>query len=46
MKLPDQAAKDQILAAGIRKQGDKKDIYQIAKKLLSAGLLDLEIDAT
>ena len=29
-----------ILAAGIRKQGDKKDIYKIAKKLLDAGLLD------
>jgi mRNA interferase RelE/StbE len=29
-----------ILAAGIRKQGDKKDIYKIAKKLLNAGLLD------
>ena len=29
-----------ILAAGIRKQGDKKDIYKIAKKLLKAGLLD------
>ena len=30
-----------VLAAGIRKQGDKKDIYKIAKKLLNAGLLDL-----
>jgi len=30
-----------ILAAGIRKQGDKKDIYKITKKLLRAGLLDL-----
>jgi mRNA interferase RelE/StbE len=33
-----------VLAAGIRKEGDKKDIYQIAKKLLNAGLLDLEAD--
>lgn len=33
-----------ILAAGIRKQGDKKDIYKITKKLLKAGLLDLETD--
>jgi len=33
-----------ILAAGIRKQGDKKDIYQITKKLLKAGLLDIETD--
>jgi len=27
---------------GIRKQGDKKDIYAIAKKLLDTGLLDLD----
>jgi mRNA interferase RelE/StbE len=33
-----------VLAAGIRKEGDKKDIYKIAKKLLNAGLLDLETD--
>ncbi len=33
-----------VLAAGIRKEGDKKDIYRIAKKLLHAGLLDLETD--
>jgi mRNA interferase RelE/StbE len=33
-----------ILAAGIREQGDKKDIYQITKKLLKAGLLDLELE--
>lgn len=31
-----------VLAAGIRKEGDKKDIYQIVKKLLRAGLLDLD----
>ena len=31
-----------ILAAGIRKEGDKKDIYKIAKKLLNAGLLDFD----
>lgn len=35
-----------VLAAGIRKEGDKKDIYKIAKKLLSAGLLDLDPDIT
>jgi hypothetical protein len=29
-----------VLAAGIREEGDKKDIYKIAKKLLNAGLLD------
>jgi mRNA interferase RelE/StbE len=33
-----------ILAAGIRKEGDKKDIYKIAKKLLNAGLLDLKVE--
>jgi mRNA interferase RelE/StbE len=33
-----------ILAVGIRKQGDKKDIYKITRKLLKAGLLDLEKD--
>ncbi len=29
-----------VLAAGIRKEGDQKDIYKIAKKLLDAGLMD------
>ena len=33
-----------VLAAGIRKEGDKKDIYNIAKKLLNAGLLDLKVE--
>ena len=28
-----------VLAAGIRKEGDQKDIYKIAKKLLRLGLL-------
>lgn len=28
-----------VLAAGIRKEGDQKDIYKIAKKLLKLGLL-------
>ncbi|MBW2171597.1 MAG: type II toxin-antitoxin system RelE/ParE family toxin [Deltaproteobacteria bacterium] len=31
-----------VLATGIRKEGDKKDIYKIAKKLLNARLLDLD----
>jgi mRNA interferase RelE/StbE len=35
-----------VLAAGIKKQGDKKDIYKIAKKLLTAGLLELETAET
>ena len=29
-----------VLVAGIRKEGDKKDIYKIAKKLVDAGLMD------
>jgi mRNA interferase RelE/StbE len=29
-----------VLAAGIIKEGNKKDIYKIAKKLLDAGLMD------
>ena len=33
-----------VLATGIRREGDKKDIYEIARKLLNAGLLDLEKD--
>jgi len=35
-----------VLAAGIKKEGGKKDIYKIAKKLLNAGLLDLNPDKT
>lgn len=33
-----------VLAAGIRKEGDKKDIYEIARKLLHAGLLEVDTD--
>ena len=40
-KVDEQTVIIYILAAGIRKQGDKKDIYKITKKLLNAGLLDL-----
>lgn len=29
-----------VLAAGIRKEGDRKDIYEVAKKLLRLGLLE------
>ena len=29
-----------IVAAGIRKEGDEKDIYKLAKKLLKLGLID------
>jgi hypothetical protein len=31
-----------VPAAGTRKEGNEKDIYQVAKKLLKAGLLDLD----
>ena len=31
-----------IVAAGLRKEGDQKDVYRIAKKLLKLGLLDYE----
>ncbi|HEY6405869.1 MAG TPA: type II toxin-antitoxin system RelE/ParE family toxin, partial [Ktedonobacteraceae bacterium] len=31
-----------VVTVGIRKDGDKKDVYQLAKKLIRLGLLDLE----
>lgn len=31
-----------IVVVGIRKEGDQKDIYKIAKKLIRLGLLDYE----
>ena len=40
-KVDNQTVINNINEEGIRKQGDKKDIYKIAKKLLNAGLLDL-----
>ena len=33
-----------FLAADIRNEGDKNDIYKIAKKLLNARILDLKVD--
>jgi mRNA interferase RelE/StbE len=33
-----------ILAIGIRREGSKKDIYQLAKKLVQLGLLDPQDD--
>ena len=39
-KIDEQPAIVWVVAAGIRKEGDQKDIYQIAKKLLKSGLLD------
>ena len=31
-----------VVALGMRKQGDKKDVYELAKKLARLGLLDLD----
>lgn len=31
-----------VVSLGMRKEGDKKDIYEVAKKLLRSGLLDEE----
>ena len=31
-----------IITAGIRKEGDQKDVYRIAKRLLKLGLIDHE----
>jgi len=31
-----------VVALGMRKEGDKKDVYALAKKLVRLGLLDLD----
>lgn len=41
-KIDNDATVVWVVAAGIRKEGDKKDIYKIAKKLLKLGLLDYQ----
>jgi len=41
-KIDNNATVVWVVAVGIRKEGDKKDIYKIAKKLLRLGLLDLD----
>jgi len=33
-----------VVAPGIRKQRDKKDVYELAKKLARLGLLDLDAE--
>lgn len=35
-----QKARVSVVALGIRKEGDKKDIYTLAKKLIRLGLVD------
>jgi len=41
-KVEDQRVLVLIVALGMRKEGDKKDIYELAKKLKRLGLLDQE----
>jgi mRNA interferase RelE/StbE len=41
-KIDEDSSAVWVLAAGIRKEGDQKDIYRIAKKLLKLGLLNYE----
>jgi mRNA interferase RelE/StbE len=41
-KVEDQRVLVLIVALGIRKEGDKRDIYELAKKLKRLGLLDQE----
>ena len=41
-KIDEDSSTVWVVAAGIRKKGDQKDIYRIAKKLLKLGLLDYE----
>jgi len=41
-KVKDERVTVIVVALGIRKEGDKKDVYELAKKLLRSGLLDLE----
>lgn len=41
-KIDEDAGTVWVLAAGIRKEGDQKDIYKIAKRLLRLGLLNYE----
>ena len=41
-KIDENSSAVWVLAAGIRKEGDQKDIYRIAKKLLKLGLLNYE----
>jgi mRNA interferase RelE/StbE len=41
-RIEDQRVTVVVVALGIRKEGDKKDIYELAKKLKRLGLLDQE----
>jgi mRNA interferase RelE/StbE len=39
-RVVDDLVQVNIVAAGIRKEGDKRDIYELTKKLIRLGLLD------
>jgi mRNA interferase RelE/StbE len=41
-KVEDEQVTVLVVALGIRKDGDKKDVYNLAKKLIRLGLLELE----
>jgi len=41
-KLEEEKVIVAVVALGIRKTGDKKDVYELAKKLVRLGLLDLD----
>jgi mRNA interferase RelE/StbE len=41
-KVEDERVMVLVVALGIRKDGDKKDVYNLAKKLIRLGLLELE----
>ena len=41
-KLEEEQVIVAVVALGIRKAGDKKDVYELAKKLAKLGLLDLD----
>jgi mRNA interferase RelE/StbE len=43
-KLEEEQVIVMVVALGIRKQGDKKDVYELAKKLARLGLLDLDAE--
>ena len=41
-KLEEEKVIVAVVALGIRKTGDKKDVYELAKKLARLGLLDID----
>jgi mRNA interferase RelE/StbE len=41
-RVEDQQVTVIVVTLGIRKEGDRKDVYELAKKLIRLGLLELE----